>query len=170
MKRVLVTYGSRHGATEGIAEEIADTLREDGYHTSVVPADDVVDVTGYDGVVLGGALYAGHWHHDALRCARRNAEALGRRPVWMFSSGPLDDSAAEEDIPPVRGVEREMERLHAREHVTFGGSLSPTVKGFMARALVRQGHAGDHRDTDRIRAWAHHIATELAEGPPRTQT
>ncbi|MCH0540804.1 flavodoxin [Streptomyces sp. MUM 203J] len=163
MKRVLVTYGSRHGATEGIAEEIAEALNEDGYHTAVVPADDVVDVNAYDAVVLGGALYAGHWHHDAVRCARRNAQALGRRPVWLFSSGPLDDSADEGDIPPVRGVAREMERLHAREHVTFGGSLSPDTGGFLGRAMARHGQAGDHRDMQRVRAWAHHIAEELGE-------
>lgn len=165
MKRVLVTYGSRHGATEGIAEEIADALREDGYHTAVVPADDVVDVNSYDAVVLGGALYAGHWHHDAVRCARRNAEALSHRPVWLFSSGTIDDSAAEHEIPPVHGVVREMERLHAREHITFGGSLSPTGRGLLARALTRHGQSGDHRHMERVRSWAHHIGAELAAEP-----
>ncbi|MFF8840661.1 flavodoxin domain-containing protein [Streptomyces sp. NPDC015130] len=55
-KSVLVAYGSKAGATAGIAEEIARTLRDDGFDAVVLPADTVTDVTAYDGVVLGGAL------------------------------------------------------------------------------------------------------------------
>ncbi|WP_330328843.1 Rv1733c family protein [Streptomyces sp. NBC_00536] len=48
---------------------------------------------GYDAVVLGGALYAGHWSRTAKRRAERDADALKHRPVWLLSSGPLDRSA-----------------------------------------------------------------------------
>ena len=102
-KRVLVAYGSKAGATAGIAEEIGQTLRDDGFDAVVLPADIVTDVSGYDGVVLGGALYAGHWNGKARRCARRNAGQLRHRPVWLFSCGPVDRSADDHDIPPVRG-------------------------------------------------------------------
>lgn len=98
-KRVLVAYGTKHGATAGIAEQIGKTLREDGLDAVVLPADDVHDVRAYDAVVLGGSLYAGHWSSKAKHCAERNAESLRHRPVWMFSSGPLDRSAEEHDIP-----------------------------------------------------------------------
>ncbi|MER7814706.1 flavodoxin domain-containing protein [Streptomyces sp. NPDC096153] len=161
-KRVLVAYGSRHGATAGIAEEIGATLRADGYDTAVLPARDVKDVEHYDAVVLGGSLYANRWHHSARRCARRNAEALGGRPVRLFSSGPVDSSAEQHDVPPVRGVARQMERLHAREHITFGGSITASTPGWVARHLVRHGEGGDFRNPERIQAWAHHIGTELA--------
>ncbi|MFE7580219.1 hypothetical protein ACFU5Y_01490 [Streptomyces gardneri] len=33
-KRVLVAYGSKAGATAGIAEEIARTLRDDAFHAT----------------------------------------------------------------------------------------------------------------------------------------
>ncbi|MFE1441090.1 flavodoxin domain-containing protein [Streptomyces sp. NPDC058739] len=160
-KRVLVAYGSRHGATAGIAEEIGRSLRADGLDADVVAADTVTDVSGYDGVVLGGALYAGHWNGKARRCARRNAEQLRKRPVWLFSSGPVDSSAERHDIPPVRGVDRQMRRLHAREHVTFGGSVTAATPGRFARAMVRHGKGGDFRNPERIQSWAHRIGTEL---------
>ncbi len=54
-KRVLVAYGTKHGATAGIAEQIGKTLREDGLDAVVLPAGDVHDVRAYDAVVLGGA-------------------------------------------------------------------------------------------------------------------
>ncbi|WP_328946444.1 flavodoxin domain-containing protein [Streptomyces sp. NBC_00250] len=160
-KRVLVAYGSKHGATAGIADEIGRTLQADGIDAVVVPAEAVTDVSVYDGVVLGGALYAGHWNGKARRCARRNAAQLRDRPVWLFSSGPVDGSAEQGDVPPVPGVARRMKKLGAREHVTFGGSMTAETPGPIARALVRQGKGGDFRNPERIRAWAHHIGTEL---------
>ncbi|GAA4990101.1 flavodoxin domain-containing protein [Kitasatospora paranensis] len=160
-RRILVAYGSKHGATAGIADEIGRTLTEDGFETSVVPAGKVRDVTGFDAVVLGSALYAGHWQHDALACARHNADALAQRPVWLFSSGPVDSSAEQHDIPPVRGASKEMKRLHARGHVTFGGSMTAETPGFIAHSLVKHGKGGDFRNPERIREWAHGIAREL---------
>ncbi|MBW5480545.1 flavodoxin domain-containing protein [Streptomyces bambusae] len=161
-KRVLVAYGTTHGATAGIAEQIGETLREDGLDAVVLPADDVDDVRGYDAVVLGGALYAGHWSGKAERCAERNADSLRHRPVWLFSSGPLDRSATEHDIPPVPSVARQMQLIGAREHKTFGGSITARTPGLLARSMLRQGKGGDYRDPDRIRTWAHHISGELA--------
>ncbi|MEU2832486.1 flavodoxin domain-containing protein [Streptomyces lavendulae] len=159
-KRVLVAYGSKHGATAGIAEQIGVSLREEGLDVVVAPADDVTDVRGFDAVVLGGSLYAGHWSRKARRCAERNAEYLQQRPVFLFSSGPVDSSAEQRDIPPVRAVARKVERLGAREHATFGGSITARTPGVIARALVHEGKGGDFRNPERVQVWAHHIGAE----------
>jgi menaquinone-dependent protoporphyrinogen oxidase len=79
--------------------------------------------------------------------------------VWLFSSGPLDGSAAE-DIPPVPQVQELLERIGARGHVTFGGRLSADAKGFPASAMAKT-HAGDWRDPERIRGWAADVAMDL---------
>ncbi|MER7467303.1 flavodoxin domain-containing protein [Streptomyces sp. NPDC097981] len=160
-KRVLVAYGSRHGATAGIASQIGTALREDGLDAVVLPADDVDDVRGFDAVVLGGSLYAGRWSGKALHCAERNEHYLKHRPVFLFSSGPVDSSADQHEIAPVPAVSRQMERLGAREHVTFGGSITMYTPGPIAKVLVRFGKGGDFRNTERIRNWAHHISGEL---------
>ncbi|MER7730021.1 flavodoxin domain-containing protein [Streptomyces erythrochromogenes] len=160
-KRVLVAYGTRHGATAGIASEIGRTLREDGLDAVVLPADDVDDVRGFDAVVLGGALYAGRWNSKAMHCAERNEHYLRHRPVFLFSSGPVDSSAEQHEVPPVPAVARQMERLGAREHITFGGSLTADTPGLVAKTIVRHGKGGDFRNPERIQAWAHHISSEL---------
>ncbi|NXY94027.1 flavodoxin domain-containing protein [Streptomyces sp. BR123] len=161
-KRVLVAYGTKHGGTEGIAEQIGRTLREDGLDAVVLPANDVHDVRDYDAVVLGGALYAGRWSSKAMRCAERNADSLRHRPVWLFSSGPLDRSAEEREVPPTPAVARQMQLIGAREHKTFGGSVTARTPGLLARSLLRQGKGGDYRNPRRIEGWAHHISAELA--------
>ncbi len=65
------------------------------------PLARVTDVESYDAVVVGGGLYAGRWHKDARRFVRRHGRVLAGRPLWFFSSGPLDASAAEKGrFPP----------------------------------------------------------------------
>lgn len=159
---VLVTYGTTNGSTAQIAEAVADILRKDGLTVESRPARSVTGVAPYGAVVVGGALYAGRWHKDARRFVRRHRVELAERPVWFFSSGPLDASAAERDILPVRGVQRTMVRLDVREHVTFGGRLEEGAKGRMAGMILRSGKGGDFRDFGAIEAWAHRIAEALA--------
>ncbi|MEV7179058.1 flavodoxin domain-containing protein [Kitasatospora sp. NPDC093679] len=160
-QRVLVAYGTKHGATAGIAEEIGRVLDEEGFATEVVPAAEVTTVADFDAVVLGSALYMNHWQRDALRCAHRHADELARRPVWLFSSGPVDSSAEQHEIPPVAQVAEELEHLHARGHVTFGGSVTAETPGLVARSMVRHGKGGDFRSPEHIRRWAQEIGAEL---------
>ena len=163
--RVLVTWGSRHGGTTGIAKIITAALRDAGIDVDPRPAHDIDTIAGYDAAIIGGALYANRWHGEARRFVTRHLAALRGLPVWMFSSGPLDDSAARGTLPPVREVEVLIERVGALGHETFGGRLAPDVTGWMARAMVRD-HAGDWRDPARIRAWAVDIAARLATARP----
>ncbi|WP_369232074.1 flavodoxin domain-containing protein [Streptomyces sp. R21] len=161
--RVLVAYGTTNGSTARIAEAIADVLNKEGLAAEVLPAPAVTEVESYDAVVVGGGLYAGRWHKHARRFVRRHRRALAGRPLWLFSSGPLDASASERDIPPVPGVRRTMTRLDAKAHITFGGCLEEGAKGRIARMIVHNGKGGDFRDFAQIEAWAARIATELAD-------
>ncbi|MFF8190987.1 flavodoxin domain-containing protein [Streptomyces bobili] len=166
--KVLVAYGTTNGSTAQIAEAIADVLRKEGLTVEAMPARSVTSLEPYDAVVVGGGLYAGRWHKDARRFVRHHARELTGRPLWLFSSGPLDPSASERDIPPVPGVRRTMIRLDAREHVTFGGCLEEGAKGFIARKIVSSGKGGDFRDFQQIEAWAARIGSELVREPPRS--
>jgi menaquinone-dependent protoporphyrinogen oxidase len=160
-KHVLVTYGSKRGSTAELAAWLGDALTAEGLGVDVLPVREARDLEGYDAVVLGGALYANRWYRTARRFARRRRRQLRERAVWLFSSGPLDDSATERDIPPTKSVAATMTSLGARGHQTFGGSLRPDVSGFIASKVAAKA-GGDHRDPAQVRAWAHTIATELA--------
>ena len=63
----LVTYGSKMGGTQGLAEMVADSFRTEGFEAEVRPAREVDDVSRYDVIVVGGALYAFRGHRDARR-------------------------------------------------------------------------------------------------------
>ena len=62
---VLVAYATKHGATAGIAEKIGEVLRESGLACDVKLAAAVDDLTPYQAVVLGSAVYMGAWRKEA---------------------------------------------------------------------------------------------------------
>ncbi|MEU4689882.1 flavodoxin domain-containing protein [Actinoplanes sp. NPDC023714] len=161
---VLVAYATSGGSTAEIAGWIAEELRAAGLETRVLAAADVDDVGGYEALVLGAAMYAGGWHTDARAFAQRFAGGFAGRPVWLFSSGPLDHTADDTDLPPNHQAAVAVRLLGAREHVTFGGRMSAEAHGwlgFLARRMAQEGHAGDFRNPPRIRAWARGVAAEI---------
>jgi len=158
--RVLVTYGSTRGGTEGLAAMVADGLRDEGIAVDLLSPGKVKKLDEYDAVVVGGALYATRWHRKARRFVRRHAGELRQHPTFFFSSGPLDDSASRREIPPVGQVETLMERVGAHDHATFGGRLAPDAKGFPASAMAKK-HSGDWRDRAQVQTWATSIAARL---------
>lgn len=158
--RILVTYGSTRGGTQGLAEMVADDLRAEGFEVSLPPPQQVRGLDGYDAIIVGGALYASRWHKAARRFVKRHAAEIRQRPAFFFSSGPLDDSASRADIPPVKGVKTLMEKTGVREHITFGGRLLPDAKGFPASAMAKN-RAGDWRDAGQVKQWTRAIASQL---------
>jgi menaquinone-dependent protoporphyrinogen oxidase len=162
--RVLVTWGSKRGGTEGIGRILAEALRRDGIDVEAAPADRARP-DGFDAVIVGGALYANRWHRAARRFVRRHLKALRRVPVWFFSSGPLDDSADRDAIEVTGQVAALMARVGAIDHVTFGGRLERDAPGFAARAMAKE-HGGDWRNPARIRAWADQLAAALPTARP----
>lgn len=114
---VLVTVASSHGATESIGGRLAHAFASAGFAVSRIAPDDVVSVDRYDLVILGSAVYAGHWLDPAQRFAHRHARGLCGRQVWLFSSGPLGEPL----VPPADPVEvlPIAELLDARGHKLF---------------------------------------------------
>jgi hypothetical protein len=92
---ILVTHGSKMGGTAGIAEQVGQALADARFQADVRPASEGDHLDGYNAVFVGGALYAGRWHRDARWFVKRHTGALRERPVWLFSSGPLNGSAIE---------------------------------------------------------------------------
>lgn len=175
---VLVAYASRYGATAEIAERIAATLTTEGHDAvarSVTEPGSGDTVAQADAVVLGSAVYMGHWRKEASQFLEQHRVALAERPVWLFSSGPLPgavvpeklaEGAAADDGTP-REAPAAVAAVGAREHRVFDGRLDPGHLGARDR-LIRALPAGrgllpevDGRDWAAIEEWARGIAREL---------
>lgn len=167
--RVLVAYGSMHGATAEIAQAIGEELRRAGVDAEVHSVDEVGEVRSFDAVILGSGVYTGAWKREALKFGKRHTEELRTRPVWLFESGPIDASADEGKAVPAKAAVKLAEEIGARQHVIFGGQFGPEdVGGFTGRmiAMGDKNPYGDFRNFERIRAWARAIGEELARSQP----
>jgi menaquinone-dependent protoporphyrinogen oxidase len=165
MSRVLVSYGTKHGATAEIAERIGATLREEGHDVVVSPASEVADPAAFEAIVLGSAVYMGRWRSDALALLGRLRRQNGGRPVWLFSSGPGADDTPDPQsrwMHPKK-VRKAGEQIGARDQVVFGGRVPPDPANFMERSMLRKTpeEKRDARDFEAISTWARGIASEL---------
>ena len=159
--KVLVAVASRHGSTREIGEAAAEVLRGAGFHVDVADPDDVETVEPYQAVLLGSSVYVGRWAASARALVDRGACGLSRRPVWLFSSGPVGTPLAPEADPEeVPGV---LARIQARGHKTFPGRLDNGALGLAERAAVAllQAEQGDFRVWPDVEDWASSIAVAL---------
>lgn len=169
--RVLIVYGCQYGATEGIAERIGQTLREKDLAVELMSADAQAGHLAdqdYDAYVIGSAIHASHWLRAADEFVQANLDVLAKRPVWLFSSGPIGEKYVHQPQPDPAEIAEFRRLLGARDHVVFAGAFDPaTVDEARAGWLERQISkrflpVGDFRDWDAIEAWANGIARELS--------
>lgn len=178
--RILVAYASRHGASRGIAERVAETLKGRGMDVTLEPVESTAAVSDYDAFVIGSAAYVGHWLKEATQFVQRNRAVLERHPVWLFSSGPIGTETVDAKGRDVLAASEPQEfadfaaTIHPRDQRVFFGAFDPDAAPiglaerlgapFMRMASVRQAMpAGDFRDWPVIEAWAEGIAREVQE-------
>jgi menaquinone-dependent protoporphyrinogen oxidase len=159
--KVLVSAASKYGATGEIAQAVADVLAAKGLQVTVAPPDQVGAIEQFDAVVLGSAVYMGQWMKPARELAERQAAALAARPVWLFSSGPVGESAKPAENPV--DVSKILEATRARDHGVFTGRLVRKHLSFPDRAMASaiRAQEGDFRNWAEIRDWATGIADTL---------
>ena len=159
--KVLVAYGSRHHATEQIAEAIGIALIDRGLMVDVRSVQDAGDINGYDVFIIGSAIYMGRWVKPVSAFVKSHSRLLLQRPVWLFSSGPIGD-------PPLPAEEAretvELAKLvQARGTKSFGGCLEKVLLSWSEKLMVNalRAEEGDFRRWPAIHDWADTIADAL---------
>jgi menaquinone-dependent protoporphyrinogen oxidase len=172
--KILVAYATKHGATEGIAARIGETLVASGHEAKVQPVKGVGDPTGYDAFVIGSAAYMGSWLKEAAEFVRRNQAILAGRSAWLFSSGPLGTALTDAQGRDVLVASEPKEFAEFKQTIkprgmrVFFGALDIGKLGFADRLITKMPAAkalfpeGDFRNWKEIAAWAGSIAHELA--------
>jgi menaquinone-dependent protoporphyrinogen oxidase len=159
--RILISVASKHGATAEMGQAMAEVLIGHGIEVRVEAPEAVDSIAAYDGVILGSAVYAGHWMAEARDLVERCRPQFAKLPVWLFSSGPIGEPPKPEEEPV--DVAPIAEATGAVSHIVFAGKLDRRVLGFGERAIVTAFRTpdGDFRDWDEIRDWASAIAGDL---------
>ncbi len=174
--KALVVYGTRGGATKGIADEIGKTLGEQGFAVTVKDARDTkgIDVGTFDLVVVGSSVIMGMWKGQAKAFLKRNVKALAGKKVALFSSGLAggDPDKAAYTRESIAKVAAKFPAIQPVSLAYFGGYLDFSDKrridhwfGAVKKDLEKKGvdtsKPIDQRDWAAIRAWAIGLATKV---------
>jgi menaquinone-dependent protoporphyrinogen oxidase len=161
--KILVATESRHGATAELGRTIGEVLAEHGHDVAIRRLGAVENLDRYDACVIGSAVYGGSWPRQARAFVEHHRGELAARPVWLFSSGPVEGAT----IAPAY-VHELVELTGARDHHVFGGRLDSSTLGLRERMLARvlHLHDGDSREWEAAVAWGTAIGRVLAERSP----
>jgi len=162
---ILVAYSTRFGSTQEVGEAIAAALRERGLEIEMLHMPKVRSLEGYDGVVLGTALYMFRLHKDACRFLSRHRKALAERPAAMFALGPIHDDPKEWEGARTQ-LDKELLKFPWFTPVAteiFGGKFDPAKLHFPWNLLpaLNKLPASDVRDWTAIRAWENSLVAKL---------
>lgn len=171
---ILVTYATKYGSTQEVAEKVAVILREHGLTVDLLSMPKVQSLESYQAVVLGAPIYIGRMHKDAQRFLAQQQEALTQRQVALFVLGPTGTDEKEWDGVRVQ-LDQELAKLPWLKPVAFelfGGKYDPIELRFpdslLAKLPVSPLHnapSSDVRDWVAIRAWAVALAAKLQPVP-----
>jgi menaquinone-dependent protoporphyrinogen oxidase len=159
--KVLVTVATRHGSTWMIGEALREELVATGLQAHLLEPELLRDISDYDAVVIGSAVYSGRWLKPARKFVQRFEAQLAGKPVWLFSSGPIGDPARP-TAPPAEALDIAL-RVRARDHQVFEGRLERDILSVGERAVTRLmgAQSGDHRPWVAVTIWARQIAASL---------
>jgi menaquinone-dependent protoporphyrinogen IX oxidase len=186
LKKALIVYGTRYGATEMTSEEIASALRQEGLDGKVVNLknDKVKDIAEYDLVIVGSGIQINRWTKEPEKFLKKFQKELAKKKVALFvccgSTQPLDDKTDKaESIEKAKT--KYLEEKAAKYNLQpiamglFGGvynynrvpwlfgKFMQAIKPQLEEAGVPQTEPGlyDTRDLNAIRGWAKELAKTL---------
>jgi menaquinone-dependent protoporphyrinogen oxidase len=156
-QKVLVTYASRAGSTEEIAEVVAADLIRRGFTVDLLPVKQASRLDGYSAVVIGSAVRMGSWLPEAVKFVQQNAAALNRLPTAFFSVH-LMNLGEDEASRKARGIYLDTVRKHVqpRHEALFAGVGDMAKVSFIEGLIGKlvKSPEGDFRDWKVIHAWA----------------
>ena len=187
MTKALIVYGTRYGATEMTANDIADVFRENGLDVKVVNLKDekVKDISGYDLVLVGSGIKIKKWTKEPEKFLKNFQKELKNQKTALFiccgAKYPLDENA-EVKTELEYAQKNHLEGKAAKYKLTpiayglFGGVYNfnkmnwffrktlSAVKPQLEAAGVPETESGlyDTRDPKEIREWAKDVAQKIS--------
>ncbi len=158
-KKVLITYASKYGSTGGVADAIGKELCSKDAATDVVLIKNAGNVSSYQGVVIGSAIYMGKWMSEAADFVKENRDILRHMPVAYFLvcmtlARPTERKRAEvlSYMDPILKAVPEIKPVAIG---TFAGALDYSNLSWLKKKIMKSKGApeGDFRDWNAIRTW-----------------
>lgn len=162
-KKILVAYASKCGATAEIADEITKMLCAGGLSAELKRADNITSLQGYEGVVLGTAIYMGNPLKEAIQFVEKFDTQMAYIPFAVFDVCLTMKEKTSENEKTALGYLRSITDFAAPIKTgAFSGRINFTTLPPLYRMFAQADQAGilaegDFRDWKAINAWAEEL-------------
>jgi menaquinone-dependent protoporphyrinogen oxidase len=163
-KKILVTYASKYGSTGGVADAIGKGLCSKGAAVDVLLMKNAVNLSSYQGVLVGSAIYMGKWLPEAVDFVKNNVEVLRQIPVAYFLVCMTLCKPTEENRAKVLAyldpVLKAIPEVKPAGIGAFAGALDYNNLSWLNKTILKSKGTpeGDFRDWKAIRTWAEESA------------
>jgi len=166
-KKVLVAYASKYGSTGGVADAIGKELCGKDVAADVVLIKHANNISSYQGVIIGSAIYMGKWMSEAVDFVKKNKDTLCKVPVAYFLvcmtlSQPTEKNRAKvlSYMDPILKAVPEIKPVGIG---TFAGAMDYNNLSWINKKILKSKGTpeGDFRDWTAIRTWAEGLCSPL---------
>ncbi len=167
-RKILIAYASKCGSTGEISSVITESLCTGGLSAELKRASSVKSVEGYQGVVLGTAIYMGSPLKEALNFIEKFGGQLTGTPFAMFDVClTMKDATSENQRIALDYLKSITDVISPIKIGAFSGridlnSLPPLYRLFAQSDNEGILAEGDYRDWQAIRKWADELGVVLA--------
>lgn len=168
-KRILVAYASKCGATAEISGAITEALCAGGLSAELKRASHVSSIEGYQGVVLGTAIYMGNPLKEAIKFIEEFGAHLADIPFALFDvcltmkeNTPENEKTALDYLKPISDF------VAPIKTGTFAGRIDYATLPPLYRMFAQADKAGilaegDFRAWTVISTWAKDLSVVLTD-------
>ncbi|MCL2427194.1 MAG: flavodoxin domain-containing protein [Oscillospiraceae bacterium] len=128
--KTIILYATKHGATAEIAQRIVDKIGDAILHDLKQPTP---DLTEYDCIIIGSAIYAGAFRKEAKAFLSQSSDILKAKKLAIFASGM---SKGESDKIFTENVPTELLQA-AKAAMLLGGVFDPKKANFAERLIMK---------------------------------
>jgi menaquinone-dependent protoporphyrinogen oxidase len=174
-QKILVAYDSEAGSTGEIADFIGNVLSENGYTVEIIHVRETVDLTSFDGAIIGSPIRYDKWMPNASKFVKNNQEILSEIPVAFFYTclvlAKTNEKTARQakvysdkiyDVAPQVKPVSMGEIVGVLDYSKLSFVSTMILKLYLVILRLRDkdksvGKEGDYRDWDAIRSWVESI-------------
>lgn len=168
MAKILIVYESKYGQTEKISKFIGDRIRKNGHDVDLIEchAKDVIGFSKYDGVLVGGAIYARGFPRRLRKWVHSHAEELNKLPSSFFSVclGVLQkDPKAQLDLRNILHGFYNKTNWYPKSWKIFAGALNYSRYNWITKRVMQQIAKRAGSDTDVNKDYEYTDWSEVAD-------
>jgi len=164
MSKILITYASKTGTTEEIAEKIGEILKEKGISLEVKKINEVKDVSSYEVVILGTGVRIGKVFSESVNFLKKFKKELENKKLFYFLVCLTICEDTPENRKTTEGYLNQLSQIIKPEGYEFFpgrfyySKISPIFRSFLKKMKIPEG---DFVNWDKVISYANSILNKF---------